>query len=97
MNATHLLSTVFIASSLVGAPAFAKQASVEEVVGDMLSDLMAHTAHEIQLDVQQAVANTVYFFEPDTTHNQRGTVNIKDLSAAADKPAQQEESQEAQM
>ena len=82
MKATHFFTAALFATSVASAPVMAQQASVEKVVGSMINNLMVQTTYEIQQDVEQAVANTVYFFEPVVTDKLRGNVRIQDLSAS---------------
>tara|TARA_B100002003_G_C13647689_1_gene329848 strand:+ start:161 stop:451 length:291 start_codon:yes stop_codon:yes gene_type:complete len=82
MKASTMINTALISSVLLGGSAMAQQNKVEDVVTNMLGQLMASTTLEIQMDVQEAIANTVYFFEPDSTNAPRGSVSVKDLSAS---------------
>ncbi|WP_218355135.1 hypothetical protein [Alteromonas lipotrueiana] len=82
MKATQFFTAALFATSVASAPVMAQQVSVEKVVGTMIDNLMVQTSYEMQLDVQQAVANTVYFFEPQVTDRLRGNVSIQDLSAS---------------
>ncbi|WP_137165887.1 hypothetical protein [Salinimonas lutimaris] len=82
MKASTMFNTALISSVLLGGSAMAQQSKVEDVVTNMLGQLMASTTLEIQMDVQEAIANTVYFFEPESTHSPRGSVSVKDLSAS---------------
>ncbi|QPG06099.1 hypothetical protein IT774_02410 [Salinimonas marina] len=82
MKATHFFTAALFATSVASAPVMAQQASVEKVVGSMINNLMVQTSYEIHQDVEQAVANTVYFFEPTVTDKLRGNVSIQDLSAS---------------
>lgn len=82
MKASTIINSALISTVLIGGSAMAQQSKVEDVVTDMLGQLMASTTLEIQMDVQEAIANTVYFFEPDSTNTPRGSVSVKDLSAS---------------
>ncbi len=75
--------SVILASLLTAAsfstPAVAQEVSLEEFVGRLMSQAVEVTRHEINMGVQQVVANTAHMFDLDGTRAS-GSVSVTDLA-----------------
>lgn len=81
--------SLLIAASVVSVGMFSAQANAEEsilerVVGRLVEQAAVSTAYEIQMGVQQVVANTAYQFDLNS-NTITGSVSVTDLAATDSK------------
>lgn len=73
-----ILASLLTAASF-SAPVTAQEVSLEEFVGRLMSQAVDVTRHEINMSVQQVVANTAHMFDLDGTLP-GGSVSVTDLA-----------------
>lgn len=83
MKAPVVVSSLF-AAALVATPVSAQQLPIEQAVENMVSQLAAATTYELKAELDQAIANTVYFFQPMDSETRTGKISVTDLTASRD-------------
>ncbi|WP_018983717.1 hypothetical protein [Salinimonas chungwhensis] len=82
MKAPAILVSTLMTAALVSTPASANTMSVQDAVSQMVDQLVATTANEIKTEVNEAVANAIYLFEPDASMAPGGAVKVTELTAS---------------